>query len=338
MGDLETAKEQTLARHEARISPTGVEPGKTPPEPMATNPDATIVHIGSYIEQIRDLSVRDSSWATTFYLWFRWTGAAEVEPGESFVVVDGVVDDKQRLVTWDNGDDHYRKYLVRATITKFFDTTRFSLDDHLLGLFIEDGARDSTKVRFLADDKESNVSSRVNIPGYSLYKQQVLVKPHTYKSTHGDPQLPPDYHATFAQYIHGIWIIRPDVSYFLKLFLALYAGLALSMSVFFIKPTDVDPRFGLAGGAFFGVVANMYLTNSLVPDSGVMTVVDVVNGVGLLTIFLTVAQSVISLYLYDILEQEEASRRFDRLTIAVLFPCVILFNAMIPLTGIAHYS
>lgn len=38
------------------------------------------------------------------------------------------------------------------------------------------------------------------------------------------------------------------------------------MLAFFIKPTDVDQRFGLGVGALFAAIANTYITSSLVPE------------------------------------------------------------------------
>jgi len=97
-----------------------------------------------------------------------------------------------------------------------------------------------------------------------------------------------------------------------------------------------DPRFGLGVGGFFGAVANMLIASSLVPDSGIMTLMDMVNGIGMITIFLTVVQSTISLYLYDILEEVPLSRLYDRVSLVIFATGVLVINILIPLVGIVR--
>ena len=50
----------------------------------------------------------------------------------------------------------------------------------------------------------------------------------------------------------GIWIHRQGSGFYLKMFVALFVGVGVAMIAFFIKPTDVDPRFGLGVGALCG--------------------------------------------------------------------------------------
>ena len=86
-------------------------------------------------------------------------------------------------------------------------------------------------------------------------------------------------------------------------------------------------------GAFFASMANSYVTSSLIPDTGVMTLADIINGLAMATIFLTIVQSVVSLYLYDILEQEELSRRFDKWSVWTFGFGILLVNVVIPVAA-----
>ena len=57
--------------------------------------------------------------------------------------------------------------------------------------------------------------------------------------------------------------------------------------------------------------------NSLVPDTGVMTLADIVNQIGLVTISLSLLQSAISLYLYERKGKKTLSRLFDRVSFGI---------------------
>jgi hypothetical protein len=320
-------------RHEDRMNPSIGEGGMKPP-PIAVPEGANPVRVqaGIYVDRIVELSVKEAGWTVDFYLWFRWKGAG-AEPGENFQVVDGWIESKEKADEYTNGDEHYRLYRVVARITKFFDVSRFPCDDHVLTVNIESPAFERNELLFVADTQSSGVSSRVQIAGYSIRQQAILEKPHAYRSTHGDPRLASGTERTHSQLRMGIWVSRPSWGFYLKMFIALFGAVGVAILVFFIKPTDVDPRFGLGVGALFAVIANMYVTSSLVPDIGAMTLADMVNVVAILTIFLTLLQSTISLYLYDIKGKEALSRMFDRVSFIVLLAGYVTINLALPLAA-----
>ncbi len=325
-----------VARHKARFDPKGVEPGKTAAEdtlPAGANPRK--VTVGMYVDNIASISILDASWTPVFYIWFRWTGD-DINPGETFNVVEGEILSKVKLNDEVINGERYVRYLVKAQITKFFNPSRFPVDDHLLTLSIEDGVLPWREMEYVADAEASNISSRVKMPGYVVLKSDMVVKPHTYKTTFGDPRLPADSRETYSQLIYGIWNGRPGLGTYSKVFVGLFAAIAIALLAFFIKPTDVDPRFGLGVGGFFGAVANTLLSASLVPDGGTMTLLDMVNGVGMITIFLTILQSTISLHIYDIRGDLALSRRFDRVSFLLFATGLVTINALLPWAGLAR--
>jgi hypothetical protein len=328
-------KNKTAAtnRHEDRMNPNVGEGGTQPPPtalPEGANP--VRVHAGIYVDRVVELSVKDAGWTVDFYIWGRWKGEA-VDPGENFQVVDGWIDSKEKLDEYTNGDEHYVLYRVVARITKFFDVSRFPCDDHLLTINIESPAYERDKFLFVADTENSGISSRIQIAGYSIYRQAILEKPHAYKSTRGDPRLTVGTDRTHSQLRMGIWISRPGWGLYLKMFIALFGAVGVAFLVFFIKPMDVDPRFGLGVGALFAVIANTYVTSSLVPDIGTMTLADMVNDVGIGLISLTILQSTISLYLYESKGKKALSSMFDKVSFLVLFAGYLVINLALPLAA-----
>jgi hypothetical protein len=73
---------------------------------------------------------------------------------------------------------------------------------------------------------------------------------------------------------------------------------------------------------------------SSVTDSGTMTLMDMVNGFGMITIFLSILQSAITLYLFDTREEVELAQKFDRASMIVFVSGFVLFNTVIPIVGI----
>lgn len=275
----------------------------------------TRVETGIFVERIAGISIKDASWVVDFFIWFRWQGEG-IEPGESFRVLDGVIEQKEKIREIDNGDQHYVQYRVVANITKFFDIKRFPLDDHLLTIVVVETNTPYQELEYVADTSDSGISARSQVAGYRIIQNGVRAGPFSYRNSRGDPNFQGGDQALYSQITFGLWVSRSNLGYYLKLFQGLFAAVAIAILGLLSRPT-ADPRFGLGVGAFFAAIANAYITSSLLPDVGILTLADVVNGLGMVTIFLILVQSTISLYIYDHIGETQASRRFDRISAAI---------------------
>lgn len=123
---LRETKNTAAARHAARLDPLRAEPGKTPPDPLPETGPFVTVSIGTYIDRIVNLSIRESSWESDLYIWFRWKGDPKLDPGGSFQIIDGEISSKEMLDDYHVADrTNYQRYRVKAQFTKFFDIGRF---------------------------------------------------------------------------------------------------------------------------------------------------------------------------------------------------------------------
>lgn len=321
----------TQERHRGRMDPVAVEPGVTAADQTLPADAVPVrVDVGLYVDRISEFSIRDLRWTVDFYIWFRWRGDS-VQPGKDFRVIDGWIDSKVKDEEFSDGDQHYERYRVVASITKLFDVGSFPRDEHLLTVNIENPGYRRHQLLFVPDQSNSNVSSRVRVPAYEVSVAKIIEKPHSYKTTRGDPRLQDGIKTTYSQARLGFALIRSDWGYFLKMFQSLYIAVTIAMLAMFIKPTHVDPRFGLGIGGLFAAVANSYATSSLIPDTGIATLADVVNGLGTMMILVTVIQSAVSLYIFEHLGHESLSRRFDRVSFAVLAIGYVGVNLTLPL-------
>lgn len=322
-----------LERHRARMNPDAAESGTTPADlALPENADPALVDVGLYVDRISELSIKDVSWTVDFYLWFRWKGEA-VRLADDFQVVDGWIESKEKEEDRTDGDQHYERYRIVAKITKSFDVSQFPRDEHLLTISIESPKYQRHELLFVPDQSNTSVSSRVRVPAYDVTASHLIEKAHSYKTTRGDPRLAQGTKSNYSQIRMGISLERSGWSYFFKMFQALYIAVAISMLSMFIKPTNVDPRFGLGIGGLFAAVANSYVTSSLIPDTGIMTLADMVNGLGIGMILLTVIQSTISLHLYERLGAESLSRRFDQLSFWILAIGYVALNLALPMAA-----
>ena len=297
---------------------------------LSDDGDYIKVKVGTYIDDIETLSVKDSFWNTHFYIWFTWNGDKTLDPGGKMVLVDGTINKKDLLEEY-HGDDgvNYQRYRVSARIIKFFDTTRVPIEDHMLNIYVEDGFRDGNKVRYVADSIK--ISPRVQIPGFKITKSANVIQAHSYNSSYGDPRITDGSGKIFSQYLAAMRISRTNFGFYLEIFLSLFAAILLALFSFFIRPSDIGSRMSLPTGAYFGAVANSYVANGVLPPSaGEFGLVDHIAGIGLFTIALTICLSLASYHFYVRKEEKDLSIAMDRLMVITVGMSCIFANIIIP--------
>jgi len=315
----------------ARISAPAVEPGADIRRAGREGVNATVVRTGLYLDRTAECSVRESYWVPEFYIWFRWRGD-DVNPGETFDIVDGEFTVREKVDDLVVNGEHYQIYHCIARITKFFDMTRFPRDDQLLTITVEDSKWESSRLRYVPDAAGSRLSARVLFPGYRVYRYATVVRNHYYPTTYGDPRLPARKTTSYSQFIFGTWVARRGWGVFYKVFIGLFVAVSVSLMGFWVRPTD-GPRFGLGIGALFAAVAHNYIATAIMPDMSVMTLTDMIDSAGIVTIFLTLLASTVSLYLYDRRDEETLSRLFDRVSLAVFVVGYAGLNVALPLAA-----
>ena len=322
-------REQAVARHAARVDPTKNDAVVTklelaPPAGHEHDPPATRVETGIYVTRIPKYSIVDSSWHVDFYIWFSWHGS-EINPSETFKIVSGEISSKVLMRKTDEGDKHYALYRVNAEITKTFDISRFPRDEHVLSIVIEDQGLQLYQMVYTTNGAASELSSRVDVPGYVVRGKETVVKPHTYKTSMGDPSLPVDYKATYSDFVMAITIARPTWGVFFKMFLPMYLAVALALVGLFV--TGPAERLGLVSTALFVAVINGMTVNTMIPDTGATTLADIISGIGYAAIGQTIIQTIFyGRYFEDRTTNGHAAMFFDRSTFVVLAVEVVVLN------------
>jgi len=299
------------------MSSEACDPGLTKADHTVATDGARRVTVGLYVERISEVSIRDSRFRAQLDVWFTWRGDT-FDPAAHLVVVDGIIESSTLLEETDEGDLHYRRYKLDVEIVKTFHIHHFPLDRHLLLIAFEDGSSPRDKLLFEIDRQHSAVSSRAVVHGYRLGPLASLEKPHSYKTSRGRWSEDSGKQSTFSQARFGMVIARDSWGPFVKMFHALFVAVGIALLPCFLRPTDLDPRFGLGVGALFAAVANSYLIGALVPDTGEFSLADLVNLLGIVTILITLVESTVSLYLYDHRGERELSRSLDRTSFVVV--------------------
>lgn len=322
-------KDHTAQRRKTWLesTTTGISPGNTP------EAKAAAVRVGIYVNRIGEVDLHALSWVADFDLWLHWRNKG-IDPGETFQLGNGEIDAREKREAYVDGAERYERYRVKARIAKYFDPTRFPFADEPLVIQVEDGVHNIQALHFVADTKNSAVSPMATVNDLIKIDRAVAgVRLHDFGSNRGDARRGSEKSNVHSQFVFAMVAYPPGLTFYLKMFHVLFSSVAIAILAFFIKPIHVDPRFGLGVGAVFAAIGNMIAVAGILPRAQQATLADMVNVLGMVTIFLTLVQSTISLYLHDTMGLEKLSRFFDRVSFAVFLVGYALVNIALPLAA-----
>lgn len=291
--------------------------------PAAAAPSKVVV--GTYINKIQEISFRDSRIAVDFYIWFRWKAEGQLKdykPLESMELINGRIDAKSSIVEKQIGDVSYASARITATIFKTWGLETFPFDNHQVRVYVEDSQFVSDALAFEPDRTNSRLGDELSLPGWRLSDFAIDAVPKTYKTNYGDVSLPTDALSSYSRLSFGMTMWRDGWGTAVKLLSTVVFATLVSFVVFGIKPSDVDPRFGLGVGALFAVAASAFVVASTQPDSGVLSIADQMHIIAMGFIFASVVQSAFCLK-WDEAGLEERYKKVDFWSM-ILFPVLFL--------------
>lgn len=285
------------------------------------------VTVGTYINKILDLSFAERRYTVDFYIWFRWKAEGDMldyKPLDSFELMNGRMGKLTSVVEKKIDDVNYASARVTATIWENWTLTAFPFDKHRLSIHLEDSKRVGSVMVFDPDHDNSGLGDEIGLSGWTVsdFKSQVTNK--LYASNYGDISLPAGRRSEFSRFTFSMDLLRDNYGAAMKLLATMIVATLVAFVAFVIKPTDVDPRFGVGVGALFAVAASAFIVASAVPDSGALTAADKMHMISMAFIFASLVQSAICLR-WDETGQEARSERLDRW-------CVFIFPLLFALT------
>lgn len=293
------------------------------------------VLVGVNINRGGDFDLKQSTWRADFDLWFLWS-ADMVMPGENFQLVNGEILQQNIRESYAEGAKHYLEYNIVANMKMDFDPTRFPFGEVCLQIPVKDTTRGAVRVRYVADEQHSGI-----VPG--AHPRAAAVRSFAVTAGSSEDTARPGFGGTPGAKPEGrslitasAWIVPQGLGIYRRMFQALFASVAVALIALYIKPTHVDCRFGLPVGGFFASVGNNIYVGSLLPYGNAPTLTDAINFVSLLTIFLILVQSVMSLYIYDTLGREQQSILFDRVSLVIFLVGYLALNVSLPMAAFSR--
>lgn len=313
---------------EATNGPEEAEEAEDAEEADDDLPPAEVV-VGMYVNAIRSVSLQENAFEVDFWIWFRWPkDGRTVDPLASFEVVQGDIESKSGEVYEDLDEVKYAACRVVARVTTFFDVHAFPNDRHTLRIVIEDSEHEDHELVFHADGENSRLDPNVQVAGFLVGEARTEVTRHEYRTNYGDITLPSDAESTYSRFELQIDLERPGLGFAFKLLWAFWLSSLIALVALFIKPINLDPRFGLGVGALFAAMANAFVINSALPETTDVTTADAAGMVSIAVIFISIVESIVALWLFEN-GREAAAKRLDRISFVVITLAYVVVNIIV---------
>lgn len=299
---------------------------------QAKSANATVVSVGSYIESIKEMNLKTSSFRVMAQIWFRWSGNDTIDMKDAFHVYNGTINKTDVICDDVVNGEHYQLLRCDITVGKEYWTVRFPLESHQLRFYVE-SEYPIEQVTFVADAANSGVNENLSAPGFAFKRSAVSVYYQDYASTHGDPKLLEP--ITTAEFVTAMEFNRSSWGLYVKCFVALVGTLTWVMIALFLGTFHhVDP-LNLIPAALFGTVTNIMVGANLLPDALQMGLLEFVNAWGIMVI-LSVTLSIININrIRNKYEDKAFAKFFGRIMFFTILTLNITGHILLPLCAYA---
>jgi hypothetical protein len=257
------------------------------------------VKIGMYLTSLHDFNLSDHSFKYDAYYWCRYTNPSFDFANEFEVMNSNDVTLESPYIET-IGNEYLFSTKTKATVRQLWKTKDYPFDKQTLVISVESSKNDTTKMVFVCDHKNSRYQDSLQtlLPEWNIKKTDFTITSSKYSTNFGSENLGnTSYNSSFNMVIQ---LERKESFLVLfKLITGVLVAFVISCCVFFIKPFNIDPRFGLCVGGLFATIGNKYIIEGMVPSTNEVTMLDDIHNVTLVFIFLIITISVISLHLYE---------------------------------------
>lgn len=300
-----------------------------------TRTERDTVTIGMYLNSLTDLNFTDHSFKFNAYYWCVYPKSSKYP--HRFSEELEVINSNESILSPHNIDTTNDTLIfsakIQSKVNKWWNTGNYPYDTQTIVISVESSEYDSEKLIFQLDreNSKSNLYNTKNLlPDWIIISDTFYIDSTKYETTFGSIRTPNSLSHSSFNYKVVLTRNNPHLVLF-KLIIGLIVAFLISISVLFIKPTYVDPRFGLCVGGLFTTIGNKYIVDSLVPTNHEFTMLDKIHDLTLLSIFVIIAISLRSLYVYENRKAKgmQLSAKIDRWSLIIITLSYMTFLSLL---------
>lgn len=300
-----------------------------PPKQYSENENspAISVYASTYVNSIDSIDIRQSEYSISFNVLFCWNNIdhPEFDMSDNFRIYNGKITEKDKLKEYDKDGMHYQVFFVSATVKEIFSTKRFPLSSYQLRFYIQP-KEDMTRIHMQTmDNGYSGSNEQLNVSGFELLRTGIadfyyeVPKPARY-GVYTDENIP----IVYSEILTCIELNRNSWGVYFKCTIALLGCTIWAFLSLFACLYYNAAAMKMLPPVLFGVVSNIMVGASLVPDTLETGLLEYINIWGIYTIIMITMVVVQVIYIRT--EQKDEPY-------ALLFGKILLIELLITITA-----
>jgi len=281
------------------------------------------VKIGAFISSLHNFDIGNNSINADIHLWFLYNNSNyNFEKEIEFINCDEFSFNGTSIEALENQHWFYTKALIKSR--QNFSTRSYPFDSQKLIFSVESSEYTTKDFIFKPDLIGSKLDPNVYVQFEEWNIDTVSFKSseNIYETSFGDPtadsSISPRFDIQVSISRNYSWLIL------FKLITGIIVAFLISSCVFWIKPNNTDPRFGLCVGGLFAAIGNKYIVESIIPATNELSLLDYLHNITFIFIFLIIIISVISLRLFE-QENEKLKRISGRMDVISYWTLTALY-------------
>ncbi len=268
--------------------------GPCPVQAASASPET--VRIGAFLTGLSDLDPSNKSFSASFWLWSISNEEAG-SPLDRLEFPNAIRIESPNAISEAVASEIWNQRKIVGSFRHGWDVRRFPFDQQLLRIELEEAENDSQSILFAADASNSGFDQDINLSGWRIRSTRFVSGTKTYRTTFGDPRLPPGSASSYAKVELQILLQRIDQTGFWKLTTGAFAASLIALASFGLRvdhPSALSPRFGLLAGSAFAAVISLRNSANELGAAGYTTLIDAVHFTVLLYIMVATSSGVIA--------------------------------------------
>ncbi len=296
-------------------------------QPSGELPTPRPVYVGMYIFHVPEFDLSTNSYLVDFYLWFRWQGD-DIDPSSTFEFMNLVggwdlmaitvyTDDEGAPAIEDLGEGwRYQVFHYQGRFGHAFDIRAYPFDSQELVVMLEDTDLVVDDMVYVVDEGTNTLHPGLEIPGWDIDGVHAEVVEQDYPTNFGDTRRAPGADR-YSRFRYAVRVSRPVLGYAATTLLPIAIVMLITLVMFLIESKYFEGRMGLGITSLISAVALQLTAAGDLPANGYLVLLDHVYNLSYAVIFLSLAESVIAVRVYDRGEVERA-RRLDLFSLAAM--------------------
>lgn len=272
------------------------------------------VFVGAYINDVKEVDLTSNSFSVDLYVWMRWTdpdidpavSIDPVNPKDAWLLETPLYDEPVQL----SDGSYYTIVRYLGGFTNKLPVEDYPFDRQVLSVKLEESELTADDLVFLPDtESETMANPDLVLPGWKWEKPRLTVTNTPYPGNWGNiDQVGGE---AYSRVLIELPVHRPTVTSAIKMFFPLALVLLTGVLTFYLRPSMVESKIGIAITALLTLVALQFTVMGALPSVGYLTMIEVIYAVSYMFVLFTLGVSIYTVWSKRDPESPEAIR-FDR--------------------------